>query len=359
MGSVPPARVIRPRRGNGRAIVLAVLDLEPVVCPLCGEGSATLLFNQRDLALGVPGRFPLARCPCCGLLYQNPRVRADQLGLTYPNYVAHVREPDLSRTVQRLGPGGRWLLARRLGYRHLDPGPVSRSERARAAAAARRIVKAFPPWAGHGRLLDVGCASGKFLRQMAAVGWTCSGIEMDPTAAARARQVTLDVFTGDPLGAPFAPGSFDLVTAFHVLEHLPDPLGVLRRMLLWLAPGGSVVVEVPNVAGVGARLFGRYWSGLDLPRHLVHFTPVTLTALAERAGGRVVAVSHRTKPRYLTRSLRHLLADREGQAVGLARAVVESRAGGGVLKLVLEVTTPLARLLRLGEAVRCVIRPGS
>ena len=73
---------------------------------------------------------------------------------------------------------------------------------------------------------------------MAAVGWSCAGIEQDPEAAARARQVTPAVFAGEPLDAPFPPASFDLVTAFHVLEHLPDPLGVLRRMLAWLAPGG-------------------------------------------------------------------------------------------------------------------------
>jgi 2-polyprenyl-3-methyl-5-hydroxy-6-metoxy-1,4-benzoquinol methylase len=338
--------------------VLAVLALEIVACPLCGGKSATPLFEQRDLALGVPGRFPLARCEGCGLLYQNPRVRADQLGLVYPEqYDPHVREPDLSRTVRLLGAGGRRLLARRLGYHHLDPGPVPRAERLRAALAGRRLVKAFPPWAGGGRLLDVGCASGKFLRQMAAVGWHCSGIEQDADAAARARHVTPDVFTGEPMDAPFPPASFDLVTAFHVLEHLPDPLGVLRRMLAWLAPGGSVVLEVPNVAGLGSRLFGRYWCGLDLPRHLVQFTPATLAALAERAGGRVVATTHRTKPRYVLRSLRHLLADRDGRGARLARALVESGPGAGVIKAALEVAMPLARPLRLGEAVRCVIQP--
>jgi 2-polyprenyl-3-methyl-5-hydroxy-6-metoxy-1,4-benzoquinol methylase len=335
-----------------------MLELEPVACPLCGKDSPTPLFDLRDMALGVPGRFSLVRCGGCGLLYQNPRVRADQIGLTYPaNYPPHVRDPDLSRTTRRLGPGGRRLLARRLGYRHLDPGPVSAAERVRAALAGRRIVKAFLPWVGQGRLLDVGCASGKFLRQMAAVGWRCAGIELDPEAAALARQVTPDVFTGEPLDAPFAPGSFDLVTAFHVLEHLPDPAGVLRRMLGWLAPGGAAVVEVPNVGGLGGRLFGRYWSGLDQPRHLVQFTPATLAALAERAGGRVVAVTHKTKPRYLIRSLRQLLVDRDDRAARAALALVESRAGAGALKLVLELTMPLARPLRLGEAIRCVIRP--
>jgi SAM-dependent methyltransferase len=334
-----------------------VLELEAIACPLCGERAAKMLFAQRDLALGVPGRFPLARCLGCGLLYQNPRVRADQLSLAYPaEYAAHVREPDLSRTTRRLGPGGRLLLARRLGYAHLDPGPVSLGERLRASLRRGRIVKAFPPWIGQGRLLDVGCASGKFLRQMRAVGWMCAGIELDPDAAARAQEVTPDVFIGDPIDAPFAPESFDLIAAFHVLEHLPDPLGVLRRMLAWLAPGGAAIVEVPNVDGVGGRLFGRYWSGLDMPRHLMHFTPATMAALTERAGGRVETAAHRTKPRYLLRSLQHLLGDHDGRGARLARGLVANRTVRSALKLALELTMPLARPFGYGETVRYVIR---
>jgi SAM-dependent methyltransferase len=213
------------------------------------------------------------------------------------------------------------------------------------------------PWVGQGRLLDVGCAMGRFMGLMQSVGWTVSGIEIDPEAAAHARKVTPDVFHGDPMDAPFAPGSFDLVTAFHVLEHLPDPVGVLRRMLGWLAPGGVAVVEVPNVSGVGGRVFGRYWSGLEMPRHLVQFTPETMGALGERAGGRVVTAAHKTKPRYLIRSLRFALDDYQGHGARLARTVVDSRLGAGVLKLLLELTLPIARPLRLGEAVRYVIQP--
>src|SRR5262245_60709209 len=194
------------------------LELELVACPLCGARKSTTLFEQRDVALGIPGRFALVRCAGCGLLFQNPRVRADQLALVYPpEYPPHVREPDLSRLSRQLGPGGRRLLARELGYRHLDTGPVPVGERVRAGLTRRRIMKVFPRWTGSGRLLDVGCAAGKFMRQMQEVGWTCTGIEFDPEAAALARQVTPDVFIGDPMEAPFAPGSFDLVTAFHVI----------------------------------------------------------------------------------------------------------------------------------------------
>jgi SAM-dependent methyltransferase len=191
---------------------------------------------------------------------------------------------------------------------------------------------------------------------MGAMGWRLAGIELDPEAAGKARGVTPDIFVGDPRQAPFPPASFDLITAFHVLEHLPDPLGALRAMLGWLAPGGLMIVEVPNADGLGARLFGRYWSGLDFPRHLVHFTPRTLGALVERAGGRVVARVHRTKPRYLTRSLRHWLRAREGALARRALAALDSRLGGGGIKLALEALLPLARALGRGEAVRVFIR---
>lgn len=338
----------------------SALPLETVACPLCASRKATALFRQRDLALGVPGEFTLSRCNGCGLLYQNPRVRADHLDRAYPAaYAAHTREPELSRTLRHLGPSVRWLLARRLGYRHLDTAGVGPRDKVRAVLARGRILKAFPPWVGEGRLLDVGCATGKFLRQMGAVGWELSGIEIDPDAAERAGAVTPRIVVGDPAEVTLPAASFDLITAFHVLEHLPDPLGALRNMLAWLAPGGFVIVEVPNVAGVGGAAFGRYWSGLDFPRHLVHFTPSTMTAMVERAGGRVVGAIHRTKPRYVLRSLVPWLHDCGGVLGRLGLAFLGSRLGGGAAKLALELLMPLARPLARGEAVRYFIaRPG-
>jgi SAM-dependent methyltransferase len=335
----------------------APLPVEPVPCPLCGGRRLTRLFEQPDLALGVPGVYAVVRCDACGLVHQNPRVRADRLGDAYPaDYAAHARDPSLSRTLRDLGPAVRWTLATRLGYRHLAVADVTARDRLTARRHARRIRKACPPWVGHGRLLDVGCASGKFLRQMAAVGWRVAGIESDPEAADRARGTGAEIFTGDPGQAPFADGSFDLVTAFHSLEHMPDPLGALTRMLRWLAPGGLAVVEVPNTDGLGARLFGRYWSGFDLPRHLVHFTPATMAAMVERAGGTIARVEHKTKPRYFVRSIKHRIAGRPDALARAGRAVLSSRAGAGAVKLGLELVSPLAEWTRRGEAIRCFIR---
>ena len=231
------------------------LPLETIACPLCGEMGFAPVFSQTDLALGVPGRFYLVRCPRCGLLYQNPRVRADHLASCYPpDYPPHARDPDLSGLLPRLSPAARSVLSSRLGYRHLPSVSLTWRDRVEKALRLRRFLNAFPPFLGAGHLLDVGCATGRFLSQMSALGWETSGIEFDPEAAAKALQVTPRIFVGDPTEAPFPDHHFDVITAFHVLEHLPDPLGTLRNMIRWMAPGGLIIVEVPNIGGWGGRL---------------------------------------------------------------------------------------------------------
>jgi len=110
---------------------------------------ANILCAQPDLALGVPGRFPLARCGQCGLLYQNPRVPRDQLELMYPaDYPPHARDPDLGRALRARSPAVRQVLVRRLGYAHLAPGAAGIVERARGRLRQGRILKNFPPWIG-------------------------------------------------------------------------------------------------------------------------------------------------------------------------------------------------------------------
>ncbi len=334
----------------------ATLELEAIACPLCAAPNATVLCTERDLALGVPGRFPLSRCERCGLLYQNPRVRRDQLDRMYPaDYPPHARDPDLGRVLRDRSPGLRRLLARRLGYAHLGAGRVGLADRMRTRRRRRKILRNFPPWTGGGRPLDVGCATGRFLQQMAAVGRRPSGIELDPEAAAKARTVTADVTVGEPAEVSLPPASFDLVTAFHVVEHLADPASALRNMLGWLAPGGLLIVEVPNVGGWGGTRFGRHWSGLDFPRHLIHFTPVTMRALVERCGGRVVDEWHWSKPRWIIRSVRFWLQARPGAAARLALAGLDSRLGGGLVKLALEIALKAAGPARRGEVARYFI----
>ena len=321
-------------------------------CAICGDGGADPVWATEDRAFAVPGHYTVVRCRRCGFLYQRPRVRDEHLAACYPDHYPRHQEPSPRMPIK--GSTGRqraarWALAEGLGYEALRDANVSLATKIRGRRLLRRIRWSCPPWTGAGRYLDVGCGSGGALGVARALGWRVAGIEMDDAAAAKARRFTDELHVGDVLTAPFAPGRFDVVTAFHVLEHVPDPVAAARRMLDWLAPGGLLIVEVPNAGGLGARLFGGAWAGLELPRHLSHFTPATLEAVIEKAGGAVIWTWHQAKPRTYLWSLSAWLSDRGWSA--LARAT-ELRPVYGALKLGLEVVVPLVRRARRGEAIR-------
>ena len=321
-------------------------------CFLCGKGAADPVWATPDRAFAVPGLYTVVRCRGCGFLYQRPRVADASLAQCYPDHYPRHQEPS-PRIPFKGSPSrvraARWALATGLGYGALRDRRVSALTRLRARFLLRRLRWDCPPWRGQGRYLDVGCGSGGALGVARALGWRTAGIEVDAAAAEKARRFADELHVGDVLTAPFAPAQFDVVTAFHVLEHVPDPVGMTRRMLEWLAPGGLLMVEVPNAGGLGARLFGRAWSGLELPRHLSHCTPESLAAVVERAGGRVIWCWHQAKPRYYLWSLGHWLRDRGWD--GLAR-MAGRRPVYGVLKLALELALPLVSRAGCGEVIR-------
>jgi SAM-dependent methyltransferase len=136
-----------------------------------------------------------------------------------------------------------------------------------------------------GDILDVGCSSGGFLSSLKGGPWKLYGIEASLPTAERARSLTgADVFAGDVADARFPPNSFDVVTCSDVLEHLYEPREIFQKISNWLKPGGVFYVFVPNIMSWEAQMFRSYWWGLDLPRHLHHFSVGSLTTLAKSVG---------------------------------------------------------------------------
>ena len=143
--------------------------------------------------------------------------------------------------------------------------------------------------APRGRVLDVGCGRGIMLALLKRAGWEVVGTQVSKNAAAYARDTLgIEVIEGDLHAAQFPSGSFNVVTLYQVLEHLPNPSAYLNEIHRLLKPGGWFILDVPNAGGFEARHFGCAWLGWDPPRHLYHFTPEVLTAAAERRGFRVV-----------------------------------------------------------------------
>ncbi len=227
-------------------------------------------------------------CPACG-------------GALAPWIVAHSAEPNIDEPIAllRCGNCGTAVTG--------APAPPDAHEAGAYAAARPRLSVALGPllrWfdrrrlarlgAPEGaRLLDVGAGRGRFVATALASGFQAEGIEPSRrgvTAAASEYGVALRQAT---LGeAVVEPGSVEAITLWHVLEHLDDPGAALERIARWLRPDGRLLVAVPNLASLQARIGGPRWYHLDLPRHRTHFTAAGLETLLRRHGLEPLRTSH-------------------------------------------------------------------
>ena len=144
-----------------------------------------------------------------------------------------------------------------------------------------------------GRILDVGCGRGLMLHYLSdRFGWEVQGTQISETAHAYATGVLgVPVFLGDLLSLPPS-RPFDVVSLYHVLEHLTNPSAYLAEINRRLTPNGACLIEVPNTHSLMARLTKQHWFGWDLPYHTYHFNPNSLKALLEKNGFQVEQVNH-------------------------------------------------------------------
>lgn len=159
-----------------------------------------------------------------------------------------------------------------------------------------------------GSILDVGSGTGEVLMAARDRGWRTEGVEPERTAAEMARGRGLSITTAGLEESGLPEASFDVVSAFHVLEHIPDTLAFLRTMTRWARPGGFLALEVPNFNSAQRRRMAQNWPGLRPLEHIVHFTPQTLDSAFRRAG---LAPVYRRSPAYVgpPQNLDHALND--------------------------------------------------
>lgn len=232
-------------------------------CPSCGSTDTEPLFPVKDHS--VSGEtFHLRRCRGCTLVFTEDAPSRESIGPYYRSdaYVSHT---DSSKGVVN------WLYHR---------------VRLITVAAKRRMV-AQSVGGRTGRVLDYGCGTGAFLASMRDAGWEAVGLE--PDAVARENALRLH---GLRLSAPEALSSlpdahFDVVTLWHVLEHVHDLHETLSHLARVLSPQGCLFIAVPNHLSLDAQHYGPDWAAWDVPRHLWHFTPGALQGLLGRHGLKV------------------------------------------------------------------------
>jgi 2-polyprenyl-3-methyl-5-hydroxy-6-metoxy-1,4-benzoquinol methylase len=240
--------------------------MESVVCNLCGFDQGVPERNLTDLLLGNKDVVTqLVKCSSCGLIYQNPRPLLQDMGKYYP--------PEYE------------------SYIEIPPDKLTRLQKMSIDYGIKKRAGFVLNYKSGGTILDIGCASGRFLAYFKLQpSWQPFGVEISETAGNIAKtQYGLDVTIGALEDARFPENFFDVITMWDVLEHLGDPSGTLAEIHRILKPDGILVLRVPNSESDDAHLFKQYWAGLDAPRHFYVFSPTTLKYLLAKNHFEIVA----------------------------------------------------------------------
>lgn len=240
-------------------------------CPVCSSAGAAFFSLGHDRLFGLAhGRFLLYRCGSCGCIFQFPIPDDGLLSHFYPDeywWSEKQRGSGLASLVNRLERTYREFVVR---------------------DHVRFLLRCARQSSGGRTLLDIGCGSGTFLSVARRHGFSAYGMDRSARAVAAARSLHgIEVRRGEIGSGVWEGRRFDFVSMFHVLEHLPDPRTGLSYAAGLLEPAGSLLIQVPNVASAQARIFGQRWYGLDVPRHVINFSPRALELLLEEAGFRI------------------------------------------------------------------------
>jgi SAM-dependent methyltransferase len=213
--------------------------LEYVNCNLCGGEDFKFLYKQSDRRYFVSDfEFSVVQCRSCGLAFVNPRPTIESMSAFYPKKFYQKRDLE--------------------------------HQRARCEEEAK-YLEGFKP----GRVLDVGCARGAFLKLLRDKGWEVYGMDYSDEGNPH----NLDLRYGDLQDIQYPSAYFDVVTAWAVFEHLHDPMRYFKEVARILKPGGHFIFLVTNINS----LWSRYGHGEDVPRHLYFFSEKTLSGYADKS----------------------------------------------------------------------------
>ncbi len=262
--------------------------LEDCPCPLGCSREDIPVLTGHDHLHDLPGEYTVVSCHNCGLMRTNPRPTAETIGFYYPD-----------------------------DYGPYQGTKVTSGKRHYVLQVLRKIVSVILPTHAYslpdlpvGRMLEIGCASGSFLHEMARKGWLVQGIEFSESAASSARSLGYPVTTGQLESVADFAEPFDLVVGWMVIEHLHRPVEALTKLYDWTRPGGWLAIAVPNAGSAEFCLFKSNWYALHLPAHLSHFTPESIEKLLGSAGWSVEKIHHQRILSNLILSFNYWVAER-------------------------------------------------
>jgi len=274
------------------------IETEFINCPLCNSNKNRLVLRNRDWLTDVDDCFNLVECLDCNLFYINPRPKEQELHKFYPDiypaYTNHMyfNKNDIvnfSKIIFRISYWFRkFPLTKIIWKLFITKIKVCRE-------VDLRVVKLNYD----SKVLDIGCATGLFLSH---IRWLTNckmnGVEANDKSRGTANQLLGSQVVFKDIAEVVESGGqkFDLITMWFVLEHLIEPLQVLRKSYDLLKQDGHLVMAVPNLDSWGRKIFKNKWFGFDVPRHLQIFNKDTLAALLEKSNFKIVKIRYAISP---------------------------------------------------------------
>lgn len=233
--------------------------MKEIECPVCGKPLNAPSLRCKDHS--VSGEmFDIYRCPDCGFAVTVPQPSPSEIGKYYRtiDYVSH--SETRKGIVNKL-----YHLVRK-----------------RTAGEKLKLINRLS--SHRGDLLDVGCGTGYFLSVCKGDGWRVEGVEVDDGARSRAEARSRQPVYASTDDLAASGKQFDVVTLWHVFEHLHDIHSSFVQLKRLLKPGGWLILAMPNFTSGDAAYYGECWAAYDVPRHLSHFSPAAIRLLAGRYG---------------------------------------------------------------------------
>jgi len=267
-------------------------------CLVCGSKDKRFMFIGKDRLHAIQGNFKVVKCRKCGLIMLDPQPSMQELSKYYPtkyhayaHYDTGSKKESFAIFLYKLffGNGNPLLKLAFLPFKHLLRG-----------------TKIIPG----GKILDVGCGNGAFLYKMQVAGMDTYGVELSADGAKEAQRLGLKVKCGTLEQQKYPANFFDVITLNHVLEHVAEPVKTLKELRRILKPYGTIIIAVPNSRSLAAKLFGRYWASLEIPRHLTIHNPNTMQMAARKAGLMVRGVRYISFPSSFQASIMYVLHPR-------------------------------------------------
>lgn len=236
--------------------------LEIVSCPIC--------FSKKNKKLYPKKYKRIVKCANCGLIYTNPRLKK--------KYLKHLYSEDYFRNNK----------SAHFGYENYlgDENKILTTFNSRIEDIEENVAK--------GRLLDVGCATGFFMKAAKDRGWVVEGNEISKFASDYAKKnYKFSIFNEDFLNLPVPKIKYDLITMWDVIEHFYDPISAVKKASNLLNPDGMLVISTPDVNSIPAKITKDKWIGYKLSdEHLTYFSSKTISALLKSGGFEIVKKKH-------------------------------------------------------------------